>query len=111
MFLVPTPLGVAYCCDHPYFVGRCFTHFHRVLPEGQGSVVDDTKQGGGGVEGDGGLHHCSFHLVDFLDVKARFVLAFVGVSGEEEGVVAVVLCIYVLSSYVRISLYHIIMIL
>ena len=82
MFLVPTPLGVAHCCDHPYFVGRCFTHFYRVLPEGQGSVVDDTKQGGGGVEGDGGLHHCSIHLVDF--VKARLVLALVSVSGEED---------------------------
>ena len=54
-----------------------------MFPEGQYSVVDDTKQGGGGVKGDGGLHHCSIHLVDFLDVKARFVLAFVGVSGEE----------------------------
>ena len=63
------------------------------------------------VEGDGGFHNCSIHLVDFLNVKARLELAFVGVSGEEEGVVAVVLCIYVLSSYVRISLYHSIVIL
>ena len=63
------------------------------------------------VEGDEGFHNYSIHLVNFLNVKAQLVLAFVGVSGEEEGVVAIVLCIYILSSYVRISLYHSIVIL